>query len=41
VFLDVAKTFDAVWIEGILYKLTILKYDSSVTLTISIATGTE
>ncbi len=26
VFLDVAKTFDTVWIEGLLYKLTILNF---------------
>ncbi len=28
VFLDVAKTFDTVWIEGLLYKLTILNFPS-------------
>ena len=28
VFLDVAKAFDTVWIEGLLYKLTILKFPS-------------
>ena len=28
VFLDVAKTFDTVWIEGLLYKLTVLNFPS-------------
>ena len=28
VFLDVAKAFDTVWIEGLLYKLTILNFPS-------------
>ena len=28
VFLDVDKAFDTVWIEGLLYKLTILKFPS-------------
>jgi len=28
VFLDVAKTFDTVWIDGLLYKLTLLKFPS-------------
>jgi retron-type reverse transcriptase len=26
VFLDVAKAFDTVWIDGLLYKVTILKF---------------
>jgi retron-type reverse transcriptase len=28
VFLDVAKAFDTVWINGLLYKLTLLKFPS-------------
>ena len=28
VFLDIAKAFDTVWIEGLLYKLTILNFPS-------------
>ena len=28
VFLDVAKAFDAVWIDGLLYKLTLLNFPS-------------
>jgi hypothetical protein len=28
VFLDVAKAFDTVWIDGILYKLTLLNFPS-------------
>ena len=28
VFLDVAKVFDTVWIEGLLYKLTIFNFPS-------------
>jgi hypothetical protein len=28
VFLDVAKDFDTVWINGILYKLTFLSFPS-------------
>jgi len=28
VFLDVAKAFDTVWIEGLLYKLTVLNFPS-------------
>ena len=26
VFLDVAKAFDTVWIDGLLYKLTLLNF---------------
>jgi hypothetical protein len=26
VFLDVAKEFDAVWVDGLVYKLTVLSY---------------
>ena len=29
VFLDVAKAFDTVWIEGLLYKLTVLNFPSN------------
>ena len=29
VFLDVAKAFDTVWIDGLLYKLTLLSFPSS------------
>jgi hypothetical protein len=28
VFLDVAKAVDTVWVDGLLYKLTILKFPS-------------
>jgi hypothetical protein len=35
VFLDVAKAFDAVWIDGLLYKLTILNLPSYLIHTIS------
>jgi hypothetical protein len=35
VFLDVAKAFDTVWIDGILYKLTLLNFPSYIVLTIS------
>ena len=28
VFLDVAKAFDTVWIDGLLYKLTLLNFPS-------------
>ena len=35
VFLDVAKAFDTVWIEGLLYKLTLLKFPSYIVHTIS------
>jgi len=35
VFLDVAKAFDTVWIDGRLYKLTILNYPSYIVRTIS------
>jgi hypothetical protein len=28
VFLDVAKTFDAVWVKGLIYKLTTLNFPS-------------
>jgi hypothetical protein len=28
VFLDVAKPFDTVWIDGLLYKLTLLNFPS-------------
>ena len=35
VFLDVAKAFDAVWIDGLLYKLTLLNFPSYIVHTIS------
>ena len=36
VFLDVAKNFDTVWIDGLLYKLTILNFPSYIVRTISL-----
>jgi hypothetical protein len=35
VFLDVAKAFDTVWIDGLLYKLTLLTFPLYIVLTIS------
>jgi retron-type reverse transcriptase len=35
VFLDVAKAFDTVWIDGLLYKLTLLNFPSYIVRTIS------
>jgi retron-type reverse transcriptase len=35
VFLDVAKAFDTVWIDGLLYKLTLLNLPSYIIHTIS------
>jgi hypothetical protein len=35
VFLDVAKAFDIVWIDGLLYKLTFLNFPSYKVHTIS------
>jgi hypothetical protein len=35
VFLDVAKPFDIVWINGLLYKLTLLNFPSYIVHTIS------
>jgi hypothetical protein len=35
VFLDVAKAFDTVWIDGVLYKLTLLTFPSYIVYTIS------
>jgi len=35
VFLDVDKAFDTVWIDGVLYKLTLLNYMSYIVHTIS------
>jgi len=35
VFLEVAKAFDTVWIDGLLYKLTLLKFPSYIVNTIS------
>jgi retron-type reverse transcriptase len=35
VFLDVAKAFDTVWIDDLLYKLTLLNFPSYIVHTIS------
>jgi hypothetical protein len=35
VFLDVAKAFETVWVNGLIYKLTILKFPSYLVNTIS------
>jgi hypothetical protein len=35
VLLDVAKAFDTVWINGLLYKLTLLNFPSYIVNTIS------
>jgi hypothetical protein len=35
VFFDVAKAFDTVWIDGLLYKLTLLNFPSYIVHTIS------
>ena len=35
VFLDVAKAFDTIWIDGLLYKLTLLNFPSYMVHTIS------
>jgi len=35
VFLDVAKRFDTVWIDGLLYNLTLLNFPSYIVHTIS------
>jgi hypothetical protein len=35
VFLDVAKAFDTVWIDGLVYKLTLLNFPSYIVHTIS------
>ena len=35
VFLDVAKTFDIVWINGLLYNLALLNFPSYIVQTIS------
>jgi len=35
IFLDVAKAFDTVWIDGLLYKLTLLNFPSYIVRTIS------
>ena len=35
IFLDVAKAFDTVWVDGLLYKLTLLNFPSYVVHTIS------
>jgi hypothetical protein len=35
VFLDVAKAFDTVWVDGLLFKLTALNFPSCMVKTIS------
>jgi len=35
VFLDVTKAFDTVWVDGLLYKLTLLNFPSYIVHTIS------
>jgi len=35
VFLDMAKAFDTVWIDGLLYKLTLLNFPSYLVHTMS------
>jgi hypothetical protein len=35
VFLDVAKAFDTVWIDGLFYKFTLLKFPSYIVNTVS------
>jgi hypothetical protein len=35
VFFDVAKSFDTVWIDGLLYKLTLIKFPSYIVHKIS------
>ena len=35
VYLDVAKAFDTVWFDGLLYKLTLLNFPSYIVHTIS------
>jgi hypothetical protein len=35
VFLDVDKAFDTVWIDGLLYKLTLINFPSYIVHTIS------
>jgi hypothetical protein len=35
IFLDVAKAFDTVWIDGLLYKLTLLNFPSYIVHTIA------
>jgi hypothetical protein len=35
VFLDVAKVFDTVWVNGLLYKLTVLNFPLYLVKTIS------
>ena len=38
VFLDVAKVFDFVWVDGLLYKLTVLNFPSYLVKTITAVT---
>jgi len=35
IFLDVAKAFDTAWIDGLLYKLTLLNFPSYIVHTVS------
>ena len=35
VFLEVAKAYDTIWIDGLLYKLTLLNFPSYIVHTIS------
>jgi len=35
IFLDVAKAFDTVWVDGLLYKLTLLNFPSYIVHTFS------
>ena len=39
VFLDVTEAFDTVWIDGLLYKLTLLNFPSHIVHTISYLRG--
>jgi hypothetical protein len=38
-FLDVAKAFDIVWIDGLLYKLTLLKFPSYIPILSPLTSG--
>jgi len=41
VFLDEAKAFDVVWVDGVLYKLTILNFPSYIVKTISLCLNSQ